>query len=254
MATEQELRNEIRKHVRKMLAESTGNSFIKNVGSQVRASLGGGRTMLDKALGGMDVERLAKLPRMQKVGLLTTLMKTFGITADELTALRGQVARGLKADSPKSESKLKEAYFSPYGNDEPSLRDAKKALANWFKNSIEIGMQGQPLKRSTFDILHDLIDDYAMEYARDYADNLDMEEGKLNEVEFGSNEKSGVGGALASKGEKVEKTQAYQMLVKAIDNKPATQQVAFVIDMLSKLPLDDSAKRMLKMKIKSQLQ
>lgn len=181
MATEQELRNEIRKHVRKMLAESTSNSFIKNVGSQVRASLGGGRTMLDKALGGMDVERLAKLPRMQKVGLLTTLMKTFGISADELTALRGQVARGLK-------------------------------------------------------------------------DDAQMGEGKLNEVEFGSNEKSGVGGALASKGEKVEKTQAYQMLVKAIDNKPATQQVAFVIDMLSKLPLDDSAKRMLKMKIKSQLQ
>jgi len=184
MATEKELRNEIRKHVRNMLAESTGNSFIKNVGSQVRASLGGGRSMLDKALGGMDVERLAKLPRMQKVGLLTTLMKTFGITANELTALRGQVARGLKADSP-------------------------------------------------------------------------MEEGKLNELEFGSDtasEKPAAGGALASKAEKVEKTQAYQMLVKAIENKPATQQVAFVIDMLSKLPLDDSAKRMLKMKIKSQLQ
>ena len=77
--------------------------------------------------------------------------------------------------SAKSEGKLKEAYFPTDSNDEPSLRDAKKALANWFKNSIEIGMQGQPLKRSTFDILHDLIDDYAMEYARDYADNLDLE-------------------------------------------------------------------------------
>jgi len=72
-------------------------------------------------------------------------------------------------------SVLAEAYFPTDSNDEPSMRDAKKALANWFKNSIEIGMQGQPLKRSTFDILHDLIDDYAMEYARDYADNLDME-------------------------------------------------------------------------------
>ena len=60
-------------------------------------------------------------------------------------------------------------------------------------------------------------------------------------------------GVLGARGEKVEKTQAYQMLVKAIDNKPATQQVAFVLDMLSKLPLDDSAKRMLKMKIKSEL-
>jgi len=111
MATEKELRNEIRKHVRNMLAESTTNSFIKNVGSQVRASLGSGRSMLDKALGGIDVERLAKLPKMKKVGLLTTLMKTFGITADELTALRGQVARGLKADSTMEEGKLNELKF-----------------------------------------------------------------------------------------------------------------------------------------------
>lgn len=78
-------------------------------------------------------------------------------------------------DAKVPSSVLAEAYFPADSYDEPSVRDAKKALANWFKNSMEIGMKGQPLKRSTFDILHDLIDDYAMEYARSYSDNLDME-------------------------------------------------------------------------------
>ena len=184
MATEKELRNEIRKHVRKMLSEASNeNSFIKNVGSQVRASLGGGRSMLDKAMGGMDVERLAKLPRMQKVGLLAALMQAFGITAYDLTALRGQVVRGMKA----------------------------------------------------------------------------VEEGKLNELEFTDTDASEpatdskLTGALASKGEKVEKTQAYKMLVKAIENKPALQQADYVFDMISKLPLDDAAKTKIRMKVKAEL-
>ena len=42
-------------------------------------------------------------------------------------------------------------------------------------------------------------------------------------------------------------------MVKQLENKPASDQTAFVIDMLSNLPLDDTAKRMIKMKIKSEL-
>lgn len=77
--------------------------------------------------------------------------------------------------SAKTEGKLREAYFPTTSGDEPGLRDAKKALANWFNNNIELGMQNKPIGRKAFDILYDLIDDYAMEYARDYADNLEME-------------------------------------------------------------------------------
>jgi hypothetical protein len=128
---------------------------------------------------------LSKLPKIQKVNLLAALMKTFGITATELTSLRGQVSRQLKGyeNAPVAESKL---------------------------NELDL-------------------------------DNSTSQEDSTSQ------------GGLDSKGEKLEKTQAYQMLVKAIENKPATAQVAFVIDMLSKLPLDDTAKRMLKMKIRSEL-
>lgn len=84
----------------------------------------------------------------------------------------------------------------------------------------------------------------------------------VNELEFGqkaslgsiAKAKQDLGGGLASKKEKMEKTQAYQMMVKALENKPANAQVDFVIDFLNSLPLDDAAKTKLKMKIKSELE
>jgi len=96
MATEKELRNEIRKHVQNMLKEYQPGGFLQSVGTQTRASLGASKSMLDKYLGDVDTERLTKLPKPQKVNLLVALMKTFGITANDLTSLRGQVSRQLK--------------------------------------------------------------------------------------------------------------------------------------------------------------
>jgi len=69
-------------------------------------------------------------------------------------------------------SVLAEEYFPADSNDEPSLRDAKKALATWFTNTQRYT---PGIVTPKLDILHDLIDDYAHEYARSYADNLDME-------------------------------------------------------------------------------
>lgn len=75
--------------------------------------------------------------------------------------------------SAKTENAIDEAYFPPHGEDSPELKKAKVALANWFKNSIEIGMQNQPLRRSAFDILNDLIEEYAYEYTQDWINNAD---------------------------------------------------------------------------------
>ena len=69
--------------------------------------------------------------------------------------------------SAKSEGKLSEAYFPAHSADSQDVKTAKAALANWFKNSIEMGMQNRPLGRKTFDILNDLIEDYALAYAED---------------------------------------------------------------------------------------
>ena len=82
----------------------------------------------------------------------------------------------------------------------------------------------------------------------------------VNELEFGQKaslgaiaKAKGLNATLSSKKEKIEKTQAYQQLIKALENKPATDQVEFVLDLLNSLPLDDAAKTKLKMKVKTEL-
>jgi len=76
---------------------------------------------------------------------------------------------------------LKEDYFPTTGTDERDLRDAKKALAKWFMNTMRNPNtpSGQAsagtLSKQQLDILHDLIDDYALAYAQDYMNNIDME-------------------------------------------------------------------------------
>lgn len=65
-------------------------------------------------------------------------------------------------------------------------------------------------------------------------------------------EQDGLRGALAGKKERMEKTQAFRMLTRALQGKPATQQVDFVFAMLDSLPLDQTAKNRLRMKFRSE--
>lgn len=57
-------------------------------------------------------------------------------------------------------------------------------------------------------------------------------------------------GGLDNKGAKLEKTQAFQMLQKALGSKPAGQQAEFVMNLIGKLGMDDSAKRKLRLQVK----
>tara|TARA_R100001126_G_scaffold39692_2_gene22080 strand:- start:1390 stop:1896 length:507 start_codon:yes stop_codon:yes gene_type:complete len=59
--------------------------------------------------------------------------------------------------------------------------------------------------------------------------------------------------ALDSKGEKLEKTQAFQMLKRALGPKNANQQAEFVFDLIDKLGLDASAKQRIRMKAQRKL-
>ena len=66
------------------------------------------------------------------------------------------------------------------------------------------------------------------------------------------NERDELKGALAGKKERMEKTQAFKMLTRVLQGKPATQQVDFVFAMLDSLPLDQTAKNRLRMKFRSE--
>ena len=74
--------------------------------------------------------------------------------------------------SAKNEGKLREDYFPVHGADSPDVKKAKQALANWFMNILRnpgtpSGARAGTLNKQTLDILHDLIDDYALAYAED---------------------------------------------------------------------------------------
>lgn len=78
----------------------------------------------------------------------------------------------------------------------------------------------------------------------------EVEENYTAGVDDGGASKSISENALDSKGDKLEKTQAFQMLKKALQSKPANQQAEFVMDLITKMGMDDSAKRKLRMKVK----
>ena len=78
----------------------------------------------------------------------------------------------------------------------------------------------------------------------------EMEENYTAGVDDGDASKAISENALDSKGDKLEKTQAFQMLKKALQSKPANQQAEFVMDLITKMGMDDSAKRKLRMKVK----
>jgi hypothetical protein len=84
------------------------------------------------------------------------------------------------------------------------------------------------------------------------AEKLTTTESIINELEMDAPE-SKVSSGLSQRSERVKETAAFKQMVKMLENKPATEQANFVIELLQGFPLDDAAKRMLRMRIKTDL-
>lgn len=89
--------NELRSLIRKQILKEFSNdmSFLDKVGGSIRARLGTGKAMLDRALGMIDPDKLAKLPRQQKIDLLTALILQFGMDSSDFNAVKSRVQRAL---------------------------------------------------------------------------------------------------------------------------------------------------------------
>jgi hypothetical protein len=86
------------------------------------------------------------------------------------------------------------------------------------------------------------------------AEKLTTTESIINELDMDTPEpESKVSSGLSQRTERVKDTVAFKQMVKMLENKPATEQANFVLELLQGLPLDDAAKRMLRMRIKTQL-
>ena len=92
-----ELRDVIREEIRRSIIELGTNdpSFLQKVGGSVRARMGTGKAMLDRALDMIDTDKLARLPRQQKIDLLVALIGQFGISAKDFNAIKPRVQRML---------------------------------------------------------------------------------------------------------------------------------------------------------------
>jgi hypothetical protein len=84
------------------------------------------------------------------------------------------------------------------------------------------------------------------------AEKLTTTESIINELDMDTPE-SKVSSGLSQRSDRVKETAAFKQMVKMLENKPATEQANFVLELLQGLPLDEAAKRMLRMRIKTEL-
>lgn len=103
------LREVIRKQLIKRLIEAP-ESFTSRVGSAVSSKLGGGRSELNRGLKKVDVSKVSKLPRSQKINLLTALLQNVGITSADFDSIKAKVSRDLsKASAETTDESIEEA-------------------------------------------------------------------------------------------------------------------------------------------------
>jgi len=102
------LREVIRKQIIKRLSEAP-DSFTSKVGSSVSGKLGGAKAALNQGLKKIDVSRVSKLPRSQKINLLTALLQNVGVSAKDFEAIKSRVGRQLSSADNATEESIEEA-------------------------------------------------------------------------------------------------------------------------------------------------
>jgi len=102
------LREIIRKQIIKRLSEAP-DSFTSKVGSSVSGKLGGAKAALNQGLKKIDVSRVSKLPRSQKINLLTALLQNVGVSAKDFEAIKSRVGRQLSSADNATEESIEEA-------------------------------------------------------------------------------------------------------------------------------------------------
>ena len=89
------LRKAIRLEIKRAINEAPAGSFLGQVGSRVRSTLGGRGRQLDRILNAINVDKLARLPKNVKVDLLVALMQQMGISSREFGAIKSRAQRSL---------------------------------------------------------------------------------------------------------------------------------------------------------------
>ena len=215
---EQELRLIIREHIKKLMKEAG-------------PSLGAGAGELERGLGKVE-KRASGLPLKQRVAAVIPILQKFGLQPSDLSLVKLELSKALKqsavqdASAEKAEADKEEEAKAKADAEAKAKADAEAKTATKEEPTEE------PTKKE---------EQYTAGVDDNYAGKA-FKRPKAMQENLSS---------LRDKGEKLDKTQAFQMLQRSLAQKPSTMQADFVVDLINKFNLDDSAKRRLKMIIKN---
>lgn len=211
---EQELRLIIREHIKKLMKEAG-------------PSLGAGAGELERGLGKVE-KRASGLPLKQRVAAVIPILQKFGLQPSDLSLVKLELSKALKQSAVQDASV--EKAEADKEEEAKAKADAEAKAAT--KAATKEEPTEEPTKKE---------EQYTAGVDDNYAGKA-FKRPKAMQENLSS---------LRDKGEKLDKTQAFQMLQRSLAQKPSTMQADFVVDLINKFNLDDSAKRRLKMIIKN---
>ena len=227
---EQELRAVIRGHIKRLL--------------EAGPSLGAGGSDIERGLSKIE-KRASSLTPRQRVAAVLPVLQKFGIQTSDLSLIKIELAKAVKqaavqdASAEKAEAD-KEAAAKAKADAEAKAKADAEAKAAAAKPAATKPTDAKTSAAETSDA-----EKTEEQYTAGVDDNV---AGKAFKRSTRMQENLS---SLQTKGEKLDKTQAFQMLQRALSQKPSTMQADFVVDLINKFNLPDSAKRRLKMIIKN---
>ena len=227
---ESELRRVIRGHIKRLL--------------EAGPSLGAGGSDIERGLSKIE-KRASSLTPRQRVAAVLPVLQKFGIQTNDLSLIKIELAKAVKqsavqdASAEKAEDDKAAAEKAKADAEAKAKADAEaKAKADAEAKAAAKAPAKTPTEKETPEKTEE-------QYTAGVDDNV------AGKAFYRSKRVSENLSALQSKGEKLDKTQAFQMLQRALSQKPSTMQADFVVDLINKFNLPDSAKRRLKMIIKN---
>ena len=245
---EQELRRVIRDHIKRLM--------------EAGPSLGAGGSDIERGLSKIE-KRASSLTPRQRVAAVLPVLQKFGIQTNDLSLIKIELAKAVKqsavqdASAEKAEAD-KEAAVKAKADAEAKAKAEAEAKA---KADAEAKAKAdaeakkaaatKPATTKTTDVKSDTGTDTETPEKTEEQYTAGVDDNVAGKAFKRSTRMQENLSSLQNKGEKLDKTQAFQMLQRALSQKPSTMQADFVVDLINKFNLPDSAKRRLKMIIKN---
>ena len=237
---EQELRRVIRDHIKRLM--------------EAGPSLGAGGSDIERGLSKIE-KRASSLTPRQRVAAVLPVLQKFGIQTNDLSLIKIELAKAVKqsavqdASAEKAEADKEAAAKAKADAEAKAKADAEaKAKAD---AEAKKAAATKPATTKTTDVKSDTATDTETPEKTEEQYTAGVDDNVAGKAFKRSTRMQENLSSLQNKGEKLDKTQAFQMLQRALSQKPSTMQADFVVDLINKFNLPDSAKRRLKMIIKN---